>query len=208
MFYIPDSLLRSRNERTIIAFEGVDGCGKTTLCEYFAKYSDRFCFACIPEAYTQKPFKDHLVFHTTHISSALIYAGSLVDRKKLYDSDEQKRIAVLDRSFWSTLALLYARRPDAVQTMIDVFSTISDHLPIPDVVYVLDVPFEVCRERIKARKPNVKKYDDMTFEEYEKHLEFYHLLEQFGVNIKFMLSENMSYEEEMQYVLEDLKNEK
>ena len=205
MFYIPNSLLYSQNDRLIIAFEGVDGCGKTSLCEHFDGYDGRFYFARIPEAYIQRPFKDHLVFHTTHISSALIYAGSLVDRKKLYDSDEQKRIAILDRSIWSTLALLYARNPESVQMVIDVFSTIADNLPIPDVVYVLDVPFEVCRERIKTRNPNIKKYDDMKKAEYEKHLEFYHLIEQFGVNIKFVQTENMSYDEEIQYVLEDLK---
>ena len=208
MFNIPDSLLKPCNDKMIIAFEGVDGCGKTSLCEKLEEFDHRFHFTRIPSAYIQRPFKDHLAFNTTHISSALIYAGSLVDRKRIIDTYDALDIAITDRSIWSTLTLLYARHPESVQNMIDVFAAIPQHLPIPDVVYVLDVPFSLCQERIMARSANVRKYDDMMQEEYNKHLEFYHILKDAGVNIKFVNTENMSYDDEIRFVMEDIKNEK
>ena len=208
MFNIPISLLKPNNSHLTIAFEGVDGCGKTSLCEKIEAFDSRFRFTRIPAAYTQRPFKDYLAFNTTHISSALIYAGSLVDRKEIINGYGATDIVVTDRSIWSTLTLLYARHPESVQNMIDVFAAISQHLPIPDVVYVLDVPFSLCQERIMARSSDVRKYDDMMQEEYNKHLEFYHLLKDSGVNIKFINTENMTYEDEIQFVLGDIKNEK
>jgi thymidylate kinase len=208
MLKIPVSLLTPNNNHLIIAFEGVDGCGKTSLCEKLEEFDNRIHFTRIPTAYTQRPFKDHLAFNTTHISSALIYAGSLVDRKRVIDEYDVTDIAVTDRSIWSTLTLLYARHPESVQEMIDVFAAISQHLPVPDIVYVLDVPFSICQERIMARSANVRKYDDMMQEEYNKHLEFYHLLKDSGVNIRFVNTEKMSYEDEIRFVMGDIENGK
>lgn len=204
MYSIPKTLIEPKNEHLIIAFEGVDGCGKTSLCEKFEEFDNRYVFTRIPSAYIEKPFKDYLAFNTTHISSALIYAGSLVDRKKIIDSYKNNGIAITDRSIWSTLTLLYARHPESVQNVIDVFASIAQYLPIPDVIYVLDVPFSVCQERIMARSASIRKYDDMMQDEYNKHLEFYHLLKDLGVNIKFIETENMSYEDEIKTVLGDL----
>lgn len=208
MFKISNDLLYPKNKQLIVAFEGVDGCGKTSLCEKLEEFDTKFHFTRIPAAYTQKPFKDYLAFNTTHISSALIYAGSLVDRKHIIDKYEPTDIAVTDRSIWSTLTLLYARHPESVQEVIDVFASISQYLPIPDVVYVLDVPFSLCQERIMARSANIKIYDDMMQEEYNKHMEFYHMLKTSGVNIRFIDTKNMSYEDEINFVMGDIKNEK
>lgn len=206
MLVIPDNLLKPQNRNSIIAIEGVDGSGKTTLCEYLESNHEEFCFVRIPEAYTQKPFKDYLAFKTTHISSALIYCGSLADRKTRIGFFEDGIKAVTDRSIWSTLTLLYARHPEDVQSVIAMFSAISEHLPIPDVVYVLDIPFSVCQERIMARKKEIRKYDNMMHEEYTKHMEFYHLLKECGVNIKFIPADGMTYEDEMSYIVGDLND--
>lgn len=208
MLNIPNSLLNPQNDHLIVAFEGVDGCGKTSLCEKIEEYDGRFRFTCIPSAYIQRPFKDYLAFNTTHVSSALIYAGSLVDRKCIIDTYGKNDVAITDRSIWSTLTLLYARHPEFVQNMIDVFDAISQHLPIPNIIYVLDAPFSLCQERIMSRATNVRKYDDMIYEEYKKHIEFYHMLKDLGVNIKFIKTENMSYEDEITFVLRDLGYEK
>ena len=208
MLAIPKSLLFPKNKHLTVAFEGVDGCGKTSLCEKLEEFDKRFHFTRIPAAYTQKPFKDYLAFNTTHISSALIYAGSLVDRKMLIDKYVSTDIAITDRSIWSTLTLLYARHPESVQEFIDLFDTISQYLPIPDVVYGLDVPFSICQERIMSRSANIKKYDDMMQEEYNKHMEFYHLLKASGVNIRFVNTKNMSYEDEINFIIGDIENEK
>lgn len=204
MFNIPACLVKPNNKYLNVAIEGVDGCGKTTLCKKLEESDEQILFARIPDAYTKKPFKDYLIFSTTFISSALIYAASLVDRYDRINSCEGKKIAVTDRSIWSTVALLYARSPESVQMVLDVYASIASNLAIPDVVYVIDVPFEVCRERINLRDASVKKYDDMVIEEYNKHLECYRLLKEYGVNIKFIQAANMSIEEEIKYILEGL----
>lgn len=204
---IPEKLRIPKNTKTIVAFEGVDGSGKTSLCNKIAERDPRLQFVRIPDAYTQRPFKDYLNGQTTHISGALIYAASLVDRNQMISADDSHCFFITDRSLWSTLALIYARNPNSLQTVIDVFAAIQLYLPIPDVVYVLDIPFEVCRRRIMARNPGDRKYDDMGLEEYCKHMEFYRKLKAAGVNIKFIQAEHMSYDDEIEFVLGELFHE-
>ncbi|MBR4863282.1 MAG: AAA family ATPase [Oscillospiraceae bacterium] len=205
---IPYALIKPYNATPIVAFEGVDGSGKTSLCQKLAEHDAKIFFACIPEAYTQMPFKDYLANNTTHLSSALIYAASLADRKKLITKTTDCNFAITDRSIWSTLALLSVQCPDLLQPMLQVFGAVATQLPIPDVVYVLDVPYEVCIQRILRRRANLRKYDDLTPETYQKHMAFYRRLKELGVNIKFLRSEHMSYDDEIHFVLGDMYHEK
>ena len=178
----------------IIALEGVDACGKTSLCDMLANTYAEFNFVKIPSAYIEQPFKKYLYFETTPMASALIFAASLADRMNKIKNNAAE-CSVLDRSLWSTIALNWAKgRADVAQDVLNFYAKISAYVPIPEKVYVLDTHYEICRSRVMKRNIAVQKYDEMPHEEYRRHMEFYHWLAERSSGIIFLNTENLSLE--------------
>lgn len=182
---LPEELKHRNSKKRIIAFEGVDACGKSTICEELGKRYDNYSFVKIPKDYVTMPFKEYLSFGASYIGNSLIYMASLADRKEIAEkqSDTIENV-VMDRSLWSTIAINYAKHPEKVHDIINIFASISQYIPLPDVVYVLDVPYEVCRERIRERAKEVQRFDAMPIEEYNRHMEFYYWLEKQNVGVR------------------------
>ena len=188
MLRFPDSLRPSPADKKIIALEGVDASGKSTLCvELERKYSN--CkFIKIPEIYVTPPLKDYLWTKASTIGNALIYMASLVDRKSMMDAlhDDSIEYLITDRSLWSTVVVDYVHHPEYTQSVIDAFASISAFLPIPNKILILDVPYQICRNRIMQRSADVKKYDTMSETEYQKHISFYHWLEANDIGVSMI----------------------
>lgn len=182
---LPEILTQSNTNKRVIAFEGVDGCGKSTLCQQLGENYSGFRFVPIPHDYVSMPFKEYLTFSASYIGKALVYAASLADRKERAERlDSQVTNVVMDRSLWSTIALSYARYPDLAQDITNLFSSIAKYIPIPDIVYVLDVPYEICRERIAQRSRDAQRFDIMPMEDYRRHMDFYYWLDKQGVGVR------------------------
>lgn len=177
----------------IIALEGVDGCGKSTMCQALGEKYSNIKFVAIADFYTLAPVKDYICSKAAPMSNALMYVASLIDRKHVVDAitEAQVQYVVMDRSLWSTVVASYVYHNQDTQSVLDVFSAVSDYLPIPEQILVLDVPYEVCRSRISSRPDAVKRYDGMSRSEYQQHMEFYHWMQSMPLGTKFVPYSNL-----------------
>lgn len=171
---IADVLRYNRDDR-IIAIEGHDGCGKTTLCVELVKKSS-FHFVEIPEAYMTQPFKNYLYSQTSSISSALIFAASLVDRMSFIKKSPSFIFYLQDRSLWSTVAINWVKDTGHAQEIINIFASIHPYIPLPGHIFILDVSFEICMERIRRRPEILRKFDITRKKEFMRNLDFYNWL--------------------------------
>ena len=201
---IPDSLIECHTRNHIFAFEGVDACGKTSICDAFPFYSNEVVFVRIPGAYINEPFKHYLYFETSPMSSALIFTASLIDRLRKAQTHSGKYV-VMDRSLWSTVALNWAQTPQVAQDVLNLFGSVVAYLPIPEKAYVLDVPYEVCRERVLNRSNVAQKYDDMPYSEFQRHMEFYYWLAEKEVGVTIISPGTKSIHELCEILYRDMK---
>lgn len=187
-----DNIVR-KPKPEIIAFEGVDGCGKSTMCQALGEKYSNIKFVAIADFYTLALVKDYICSKAAPMSNALMYVASLIDRKHVVDAitEAQVQYVVMDRSLWSTVVASYVYHSQDTQSVLDVFSAVSDYLPIPEQILVLDVPYEVCRSRISSRPDAVKRYDGMSRSEYQQHMEFYHWMQSMPLGTKFVPYSNL-----------------
>ncbi len=199
---LPDRLKNASGKKRLIALEGVDGSGKTTLCQCLdAKYSD-IRFVEIAKEYVSAPFVEYLVEKTSDIGNSLVFAASLADRKNMMDQlDDNIRTVVMDRSLWSTVAMSYVRSPEKAQDVINMFDSLAHYMPIPEIVYLLDVPYSECRNRILRRDTSTLN-DNMSEETYNRHMEFYYWLSTQNVGVHIIKWNNTTIEETLDAIID------
>ena len=154
-----------------IAFEGIDGCGKTTQIKKFVHYLfDKHKHNHI--VFTRNPYKDVNIRAVLRADDdALSQAEKLaelfiLDRTKQAEEVilpflEKGHIVVTDRYKLSTVAYQGAQGLD-----MEELAKKHDGLPIPDLTIVVDVPAQVAGERMK------KDMERKTEQKFEKNLEF------------------------------------
>ena len=155
-----------------IAFEGIDGCGKSTQIKKFARYLfDRSKHTHI--VFTRNPYRDVRIRELLKadedpLSQAEKFAELFIsDRKKhveevVLPSLAQGLHVITDRFKLSTIAYQAAQG-------LDINELIKKHdgMPIPDITFVIDVPAHVAARRMKTDgERKVKEH------KFEKHIEF------------------------------------
>lgn len=144
----------------LIAVEGIDGAGKTSVATLLAQYCGERGTACV---LSKEPTS--LKWGRELRRSAQEGRLTLDAELELFRKDremhvagtirpalEQRHVVIVDRYYWSTAAYQGARGADPA-------GIIADHesfAPRPDVVLLLDVPVEQGLERIRRRgdEPN------------------------------------------------------
>ncbi len=144
----------------LIAVEGIDGAGKTSVAALLAQYCGERGIACV---LSKEPTS--LRWGRELRKSAQEGRLTLNEELELFRKDremhvtgtirpalEQKHVVIVDRYYWSTAAYQGARGANPQ-------SVIADHetfAPRPDVFLLLDVPVAQGLERIRRRgdEPN------------------------------------------------------
>ncbi len=144
----------------LIAVEGIDGAGKTSVAALLAQYCGERGIACV---LSKEPTS--LRWGRELRKSAQEGRLTLERELELFRKDremhvagtirpalEQRHVVIVDRYYWSTAAYQGARGADPA-------AIVADHesfAPRPDVFLVLDVPVEQGLERIRRRgdEPN------------------------------------------------------
>ena len=148
----------------LIVFEGIDGSGKTTQAEILMKNLQK---KGVDAVYFQEPSKGkwgHLVKRKALIADSLSPREELAlfqkDRednveKNLKPALQQKKVVILDRYYFSTMAYQGARgiNPERIRRDNEKFAV------RPDMVFILDVEASKGLKRIEDRKKK-----DMLFE--------------------------------------------
>jgi dTMP kinase len=144
----------------LIAVEGIDGAGKTSVATILAQYCGERGIACV---LSKEPTS--LKWGRELRRSAQQGRLTLDQELDLFRKDramhvagtirpalDQRHVVIVDRYYWSTAAYQGARGADPDKIIADHES----FAPRPDVVLVLDVPVAQGLERIRRRgdEPN------------------------------------------------------
>jgi len=154
-----------------IAFEGIDGCGKSTqawkLGKYISNLSKYNHVVMTREPYKNTDLRKILQSESDPYSQGVKLAKLFVEDRRRHVENlimpnlEACHHVVSDRYSFSTLAYQQTQG-------VPLKELIETHkgLPIPDLIYIVDVPVEVAMERMK--KDSARK----TEQKFEKNLEF------------------------------------
>ena len=139
----------------LIAVEGIDGAGKTTVAATLAQWCGERGLLC---ALSKEPTS--LEWGRKLRESAASGRLTLAQELDLFHKDreqhstdsitpalEEDAIMILDRYYWSTAAYQGARGADVKE----VLEFNENSFPIPDLVLLLDLPVETGQNRIRVR---------------------------------------------------------
>ncbi len=139
----------------LIAVEGIDGVGKTSVSAMLAQWCGERGLAC---TFSKEPTGCH--WGQLLRKSASTGRLSLADELDLFYKDRADHVAhsigptlaeggivILDRYYWSTAAYQGARGADP----IEVIEYNEMHFPVPDLVLLLDADVGIGLDRVRAR---------------------------------------------------------
>lgn len=158
----------------LIAVEGIDGAGKTTVAATLAQWCGERGLLC---ALSKEPTS--LQWGRKLRESAASGRLTLPEELELFHKDRQQHteesiapaleedgIMILDRYYWSTAAYQGARGANVKE----VLEHNETNYPIPDLVLLLDLPVETGQKRIRVRGDQPNSFEDVTAQEKIREL--------------------------------------
>lgn len=178
----------------IIAVEGCNGTGKTTLCnEYSKQHPDIEYSLCVPEIYQKATdMKNYMLFQSSALCSALYYLAGAIEMRNIHNPNMHK--VLFDRSLWSTFAAAYVKAENILPDLFCCLKSLRKYLLFPNKIIVLEASYETALVRI-SKKSIGAEFDRDKLCEYNKKASFYHLLKNAGYNVSFIDTENKTAKE-------------
>lgn len=157
----PDDATSFAAKGLFIAFEGIDGAGKTTqvgrLQSFLARHGEEAVRSKEP---TDGPWGQKIRVSATTVRMSLAdeLNAFLEDRREhvgtlIQPALNAGRVVLLDRYFYSTIAYQGARGVDTHE----LHAAMLSQFPVPDVVFLIDVPASVGLSRVsqgRGETPN------------------------------------------------------
>lgn len=153
----------------LIAVEGIDGAGKTTVAATIAQWCGERGLLC---ALSKEPTS--LKWGMKLRESAAGGRLTLDEELDLFHKDredhatnsitpalEEDAIMILDRYYWSTAAYQGARGAK----VDDVMTFNENSFPVPDLVLLLDLPVATGQNRIRVRGDQPNSFEDSEMQE-------------------------------------------
>ncbi len=137
----------------LIAVEGIDGTGKTTISKYIAEYLGKKGFDCV---LLREPgdsvYGDRIRNTKQRLKPEEELELFILDRKEDVKKNimpvlKEGKVVVMDRYYYSTIAYQGARGldPDKIKKLNEEIA------PKPDLIILLDADPEVALKRIRSR---------------------------------------------------------
>lgn len=170
----------------LIAIEGPDGVGKTTICNMLANEGYNIIRG-IPKDWEYEPLKREMIGSVNWIASAMYFLSGVIQNQKFIKKDEA--IKVSDRSVWSSLVVHYKKNPKLLTEICTLLNLISPYTLFPSKVVVLDAGYKTTRERIN-KKTSVERELDLLLpqeeEVYYREINFFKWLKDIGICVEFV----------------------
>jgi thymidylate kinase len=184
----------------VIAIEGFDGAGKSTLSKYISNSlgyeyhkSPSGIFAEVRTEFDKKDvsFAERLPF----------YLGDCIRVSMLLNEFPNKKF-VLDRYYYSTLAYHEGKQKGVTSPLLSIFYGLKQ----PDLVFLIKTDFDVLTERINQR--SLKSLNDELFLKKELYEEIYNLYEKY-INIPYHIIDNNgtleSSKQQINFILKNIQ---
>jgi len=150
----------------LIAIEGIDGCGKSTIAKYLKEELERrgFDVVLLKEPTNSRWGRKIQESMEKRLPPEEELRLFLLDRK--YDVErnilpalKEGKIVIMDRYYYSNIAYQGARgiNPEKIRKMNEEIA------PKPDLVILLDAPPELCIERIKMRETLPNEFEKLDY---------------------------------------------
>ena len=136
------------NKTRIVAIEGFDGSGKTSIAKWIAEYLGYEYHKSPSEAFADVREKFDSVSIPMHERLAF-YTGDCIRMSMMFEQNPDKKY-VLDRYYYSTVAYHEAKQPGVTSPLTEIYKSLHK----PDVVFLIISDFETIIHRIKSRNEN------------------------------------------------------
>lgn len=162
---------------TIIAFEGHNGVGKSTihkrLKDYFKNDKNYIFDYGIEKAFQNNRDQFSVCDGTDYITLFIYFMAGSISEYLKNNSKNNNKVFIYERSFWSSLyanANLNSKEWKELKSFID---DCSAYLPIPNLIIILTASYETCKDRMEKRKEQ----DDVNESIYNNEVQVYNWLE-------------------------------
>lgn len=154
-----------------ICIEGIDGSGKTTICNLLAKELKNSIVIREPSDFEignfiRNSLKEKKEFmNNPFISSLLFFADRIYLKSKIQELKEKFDFVISDRCFLSTYAYQKALIQDDRDKLIfeEFFNLLLKKVEIPDAIIILDVDVETAVSRMIKDGKDLSLYENKSF---------------------------------------------
>lgn len=189
----------------LISIEGVDGVGKTSVCQMLDTCSE-FNLQAIPEEFNEFNLKKRMIIDASWMASAFFFLSGVMETKREIETNHLNTVVIMDRSFWSTLAVNWVKEYSRVVEIIKLYKQVASFLPIPNQIIVLLAEYEECRRRIDSKLGRGKELDQITKDEYKKEVEFYYWLSCELESVKIINTSKLNLDEVTREIKETINH--
>ena len=160
--------MEEKKYKMFITFEGIDGCGKSTIISKIVELLERTGYKVVA---TREPggtkisekIREIIIKskNMDSITEGLLYASARRQHivEKIIPSLKEKKIVISDRYIDSSLAYQGIGRKIGMKQILAI-NSINNKILWPDITFFLDVDPKVALERIKKRDKDNDRFDE------------------------------------------------
>lgn len=190
--------MKKKMKPRIIAVEGFDGAGKTTLSKYINDFFD-YEYHKSPTgvfANVRNEFDKNEVSLTERLP---FYIGDCI-RVSLMISELENQKFVLDRYYFSTIVYHESKQKGITKSLINVFKELYQ----PDLVFLIKTDFNILKKRIDLREE--KSLNDELFLKEDLYNSIYELFTNCIKTDVYVIDNNGTLEDSKKQISNVLKN--
>ena len=196
--------------KMIFAFEGHNGVGKSSIAKEVAKKINAKYLYGVDQDVLKRDLKETFIKDAYWYASALFFLSGNMETKRKIENVYKEDVFVIDRSYWSTLAVHWDRDKDDVEAVKSIIKNGEKFLPIPNIIFILTADYNTCKERIDKKTDKVGKDLDSVVDEkyYTKEKNFYKWLATNNTNSEFVTIDttNLSEKEVVDICIKNIKS--
>ncbi|MFH0287180.1 hypothetical protein ACGRSR_05955 [Vibrio owensii] len=165
----------------VIALEGHNGAGKSTIRSLIGEHFKMETHAGVPDALLARGLKYRMIAETNWQASALYFLSGVIEKlRELRTLDNSVGFHLIERSLWSTMSAHASEDPGRLAKIVAILREVGINLCEPDYTIILNATFDHCYGRIQLKEDAEEKALDslLTHETYyQKEAVFYRWLE-------------------------------